>query len=96
MTGTFRDRWRKFAKDSSTRDIDKDAVARFVKTLYTAGLVAACDEARRDEKHTVNLLKVLGQQKQVDTPTSDAATVRRVARDAVALLRLLQSNTEAP
>lgn len=95
---TFRARWQRL---SGQRNLPpKEEAARFVKTLYASGLVAARDEARRmSEGQAPNrplnpnppILQVLGMRADDVRVETDPATVRRVARDAVALLRLLQS-----
>jgi hypothetical protein len=91
---TFRDRWNKINEQKDFDGIDEGKVARFVNTLYTSGVVAACDEARRDERSAVlSLLGLLGGVPAVRRNATPAGA-RQVARNAVALLRYLQSLPE--
>jgi hypothetical protein len=98
---TFRVRW---ARLSAARRLPaKEEAARFVKTLYSSGLVAARDEARRMSEGgeptrplhpNPSVLEALGIKAEDCSVETDTATIRRVARDAVTLLRLLQSREE--
>jgi len=83
---TFRKRW-----NNTSPTADKDQLARFVKTLYSSGVIAARDEALRDGAEAVlRDVRLLG----LPTEEVSPAEVRRVARLAVTLLRKRQ--TEAP
>jgi hypothetical protein len=84
----FRVHWKQL---QNIDDLDKDAVASFVKTLYSSGLTAARDAALREEHE--KLLRALGLGQSVPAKNIVGET-RRVANTAVALLRKLQSKGE--